>query len=349
MVRFADTLGLDLAAVKTIMQEDLPLIPDSAFSHLNLPKELLSDIRDHISAAAANSNNNSSPKASPISSPSSKHRIFNTGNCAASGAKPFLPKYPLPLHVAAGDGYQPHHYVNGLAGSLDRLHLDFDDDLLDDCIPVKSPSPLPCVGALPSILSKKAPVVTEQEVMSKSMPPWLGLYQSTHTATLIPEFIEPFVQMNFQDRVKSASVCLENCYVSNTVSGSGAGAAAAALAVASSLISSASPPPASVAGAGSSPSDGVISVTTCIRVVNRSFEKEIYVRFTTNDWATWCEEKANFIPTSTDSWSDRFTATFFVAHLNAGQRVKFALRYQTGGQEFWDNNNGQDYSLMYRI
>lgn len=346
IVRFADTLGLDLAAVKTIMQEDLPLIPDSAFDHLDLPKEILSDIRNHINAAAANS-----PKPSPTSSPSSHHRIFNNGNCQASGAKPFLPKYPIPFRAAASDGVvQSHHYVNGLAGSLDRLHLDFDDDLLDDCITVKAPTALPCPNVLPSILNKKAPLVTEQETMAKSMPPWLSLYQSSHTATLIPEFIEPFVQMNFLDRVKSASVCLENCYVSNTVSGSGPGAAAAALAVASSAITSpGATSPLAVAGAGSSPSDNVIAVTTCIRVVNRSFEKEVYCRFTTNEWGTWCEEKANFIPTSSDSWSDRFTATFYVAHLNPGQRVKFALRFVTQGNEYWDNNNGQNYSLMYRI
>lgn len=342
MVRFADTLGLDLAAVKTIMQEDLPLIPDSAFDHLDLPTELLSDIRKHIHAVA-----NNSPKPSPTSSPSSHHRIFNNGNRQVNGAKPFLPKFPIPFHGHSGDG-QAHRngYVNGLAGSLDRLHLDFDDDLFDDCISVKAPTDLPCPPVLPSILSKNAPALTEQETLAKTMPPWLGLYQSNHTATLIPEFIEPFVQMNFVDRVRAGQICLENCYVSSTVSASGAGAAAAALAVASSVITSS---PSAVTEAGSSASDNVIAVTVCIRVVNRSFAKEVYLRFTTNDWGTWCEEKATYIPTSSDSWSDRFTATFYVAHLNPGQKVKFALRYVTEGKEYWDNNNSQNYSLMYRI
>lgn len=343
IVRFADTLGLDLAAVKTIMQEDLPHIPNSAFDHLDLPKELLSDIRAHISAAAAASNN-SSPKPSPTSSPSSHHRIFNNVSSQASGAKPFLPKYPIPFRSMA-ESQSHHHYVNGLAGSLDRLHLDFDDDLLDECVTVKAPTALPCDPVLPSasILNKKPVLMTQQETMAKNLPPWLTLYQSNNSATLIPEFVEPFVQMNFLDRVKNSCICLENCYISNNVSGSGA--ASAALAVASSALTS----PTGAPGAGSPTPENVISVTTCIRVVNKSFGKEIYCRFTTNDWGTWCEEKASFIPTSTDSWSDRFTATFYVAHLNAGQRVKFALRYVTEGKEYWDNNNGQNYSLMYRI
>ena len=354
IVRFADTLGLDLAAVRTIMQEDLPLIPDSAFHHLDLPKDLLSDIRNHISSTAAAVAAANSPKPSPVSSPSSRHRIFNGGGgtgaapgCQVSGAKPLLAKFALPpFRPMTGD----RCYVNGLADSLDRLHLDLDDDLLDECLSAKAPVPVlpptsaPAAAVLPSILNKKPSVPTEQQALAGALPPWLALYTSSSTPTLVPEFIEPFVQMNFQDRVKAASVSLENCYVSSCTSGSSRAPAAAALAAASSAITS-----PSAAGAGSPAADPVVSVTTCVRVVNRSFEKEVYCRFTTNEWSTWDEVKGSYIPSSSDSWSDRFSAVFYVGHLNAGQRVKFALRYVTEGKEYWDNNNGSNYSLVCRI
>ena len=360
IVRFADTLGLDLAAVRTIMQEDLPLIPLSAFDHLDLPKELLSDIRDHVNrAASANGGGlHRSASPSPTSSPSSRHRIFN-GNCQVSGGKPLISKYSAPFLRSTTD----RCFVNDLAD----LHLDLDDDLLDDCLDVK-PLPPPPVKAkpanataaasavLPSILNKKTPTTmqSEQELLTGALPPWLSLYRNGNNATLVPEFIEPFVQMNFLERVKTASVCLENCYISNNVSGAAAALAAAASSAAITTPAAGVGAAVSVAGAGTPTTNGgtadnVISVTTCVRVVNRSFEKQIYCRFTTNEWSTWCEEKGSFIPSSSDSWSDRFTATFYVGHLNPGQRVKFALRYVTEGKEYWDNNNGQNYSLVCRI
>ena len=179
------------------------------------------------------------------------------------------------------------------------------------------------------------------------MPPWLTLYQSTRTATLIPEFVEPFVQVNFLDRVRSQNICLENCYISNTSSPLTSPTSTKTPCINSS---SSSPTGCSSNNLLNNQSDScAVSVTTCIRVVNLSFEKEVYCRFTCNNWATWSEVLASFIPTSSDSWTDRFTATFTVGNLTAGQRVSFALRFKSGSQEYWDNNNGQNYSLMYRI
>jgi len=212
------------------------------------------------------------------------------------------------------------------------------------------------VGNLPvkSMLNKKDSDESQkilqtqkrQEVLSKSMPPWLALYQSNHTATLIPEFIEPFIQMNFIDRVRAQKVCLENCYISPTVSSPGTICNnAPSSPPASPLSPTTNHSPTAPLSSGSA-----VAVTICIRVVNLSFEKEVYCRFTCNNWATWSESKASYIPSSSDHWSDRFTATFTLSNLNAGQKVQFAIRYRCGTtEEYWDNNNGQNYSLMYRI
>ena len=365
IVRFADSLGLDLEAVKTILQDDLPFIPDSAFSNLDVPEDFLPSKKSDSTQTLVNGSGNVKAFASPYSYPA---------------PPPFVP-------FRATNGINGHRrvFTNGLSDSLDRLHLDSDeDDLLDDhcgvavdCLkkPFHSSNQMIGIppwnvsissslsssnlnnnnGIKPSLNKKQVEDSKKilqsqrrQESMAKSMPPWLSLYQSTRSATLIPEFVEPFVQVNFLDRVRAQSICLENCYISNTAS-SPLTSPTGTKNPCSVSINSTSPTGCSANNLTNASDGCAVSVTACIRVVNLSFEKEIYCRFSTNNWATWTEVLATFIPTSSDSWTDRFTSTFTVGNLTAGQRVSFALRYKSGGQEYWDNNNGQNYSLMYRI
>jgi len=168
----------------------------------------------------------------------------------------------------------------------------------------------------PRSLSIKAEPLDRVPPARPSLPPWLALYQQQRRPALIPEFLEPFVQSNFLDRVRNQMVCLENCYISS--------------------------------GAGS------ISVTCVSRVVNLSFEKQVHLRFTVNEWLNWTDCLASYIPHSSDGWSDRFTATFHVnsangGQLKAGQRILFAIRYKATNDEYWDNNMGLNYSLIYRL
>lgn len=195
IVRFADTLGLDLAAVKTIMQEDLPLVPDSAFDHLTATTMAPKSAFDHFTVP--------------------------------------------------------------------------------------------------------------------TMAPWMSFPKSR--STLIPEFVEPFVQMSFVEKVKSQSICLENCYINPSTTRL-----------------------------------ACVGVTNSIRVLNRCYEKSVLCRYTCDNWSSFTDVRATFV-SSPDSWSDRFTVTFNIDNLTAGQRVQFALRYIAGSEEFWDNNSGANYSLMYRI
>lgn len=361
IVRFADTLGLDLAAVKTIMQEDLPLIPDSAFVNLNVPKELL-PIRDEKVTTCRES---AAITDSPLSQRKNLHlNSLHASDPSITGAKSpfssFAYPYPPIRNTSSLNKHRHHRPVHErLANSLNRLHLDSDEEddlMLHDHLVFDSTataSPVSSNLEVKSMLSKKDSDESQrilqtqkrQEVLSKSMPPWLALYQSNHTATLIPEFIEPFIQMNFIDRVRAQKVCLENCYISPTVSSPGA----------TCNNPPSSPPASPLSPTNHSPTvplspGSAVAVTICIRVVNLSFEKEVYCRFTCNNWATWSECRASYIPSSSDHWSDRFTASFSLSNLNAGQKVQFAIRYRCGTtEEYWDNNNGQNYSLMYRI
>lgn len=371
IVRFADSLGLDLEAVKMIMQEDLPSIPSSAFVHLDIPKDWVpNDVIINgcgTNNGLNNNNNNSScsvfttgcaistttngykpfingyhamirggsPSASPTrngwSSPTRNGRSnspvttlpgvkcastngFNGRGspsvedlnvaCAAvslSSSPVVQSKYMSMAHDNIKSTSPPSGLINGHGsltnGSVNRSQFSS----------VKSGSSF---GGSNTSLNRGP----EEPMINKSMPPWLQLYQQTTKSTLIPEFVEPFIQMNFLDRVRSQNVCLENCYISTSgVSGS-------------------------------------ISVTCCVRLVNRGFEKQVYVRYSTNEWSTFTDVPASYIPRSSDGWSDRFTATFSVKNLSAGQKVFVAVKYiANGNEEFWDNNNGNNYSFMHRI
>lgn len=82
-----------------------------------------------------------------------------------------------------------------------------------------------------------------------------------------------------------------------------------------------------------------------VRVLNLGFEKLVQVRYTTTEWAAHTDLAAEYVPSSCDGFSDKFSFTLDLPHLSPGQRLAFALRYVANGQEFWDNNDGDNYVL----
>lgn len=156
--------------------------------------------------------------------------------------------------------------------------------------------------------------------LSESEDPFKGLsgWQSQCKKTqhiLIPEFIQPSHSFNFYERVRNQRVSLESCEIST--------------------------------GAGN------LSITCYVRVMNVSFEKQVIVRHTLTEWQTWTDSLASYLPNSCDGWSDKFVVTFSIRSslsggLRNGQRVLFAIRYLANNEEYWDNNVGLNYSLIYR-
>ncbi|KAH9390673.1 hypothetical protein TYRP_022817 [Tyrophagus putrescentiae] len=150
---------------------------------------------------------------------------------------------------------------------------------------------------------------------------------SSSLATTTPHLRMLFAQPSsdpgpFLERVRSHRLCLENCLVSGP----------------------------------SGPSD-LFTVTCITRVLNVGFEKSLLLRYTTNEWLTWTDVPASYVAGSCDGFSDKFSVTFHVAvnsnghqSMMPGQRLLFALRYLANGgaQEFWDNNMGLNYSLIYQ-
>ncbi|CAL8071640.1 unnamed protein product [Calicophoron daubneyi] len=120
-------------------------------------------------------------------------------------------------------------------------------------------------------------------------------------------FAQPGTASNFIRRVLSQTVCLEDAYVDMP--------------------------------------RGVLTGT--IRVKSLGFEKHIYVRITYNNWATFFDVQASYVQGSHDGATDRFSfSVVFPDTMVPGDRAQFAIRYDAHtGQQFWDNNHGQNYSV----
>lgn len=127
----------------------------------------------------------------------------------------------------------------------------------------------------------------------------------------ICEFPQPCTLISFQERVKRNYVSLETCNV-NT-------------------------------GAGNT------SLTCIIRVLNQSYEKSVIVRYTTDEWNTFTDAIASFIPRKSDGWSEQFSSSFSITNVirqfRSGQRILFAIRFTNGNSVCWDNNGGLNYSV----
>uniref|UniRef100_A0A3Q1F5Q6 Protein phosphatase 1 regulatory subunit 3G n=1 Tax=Acanthochromis polyacanthus TaxID=80966 RepID=A0A3Q1F5Q6_9TELE len=86
-----------------------------------------------------------------------------------------------------------------------------------------------------------------------------------------------------------------------------------------------------------------------IRVLDGREDKEVGVRYTFNDWLSHVDAQA--VPVAaeqTDLVGERFVFTVFTPPFMApGSIVHLAVYLKSDGGEFWDNNEGQNYSFRY--
>ena len=80
-------------------------------------------------------------------------------------------------------------------------------------------------------------------------------------------------------------------------------------------------------------------------VTNASFWKYVSVKYTFNRWLNTCEYEAQHRKNSNDFRNiDQFEFTITIP--NDVDRIDFVLRYCINGQEYWDNNDGKNYTLQ---
>lgn len=94
-----------------------------------------------------------------------------------------------------------------------------------------------------------------------------------------------------------------------------------------------------------------LGISGTVRVRNVAFEKQVTVRYTFSGWRSAHEAVARWRgPAGAEGTEDIFAFGFPVPPflLELSSQVHFALRYGVAGAEYWDNNDGRDYSLTCR-
>ncbi|NXP79121.1 PPR3A phosphatase, partial [Ramphastos sulfuratus] len=93
---------------------------------------------------------------------------------------------------------------------------------------------------------------------------------------------------------------------------------------------------------------GITCMNGIIRVLNVSFEKTVYVRMTLNNWLSYYDILAEFMPNSCGSETDQFCFKISLVppYQKDGAKVEFCIRYETSVGTFWANNNNKNYTLI---
>lgn len=82
-----------------------------------------------------------------------------------------------------------------------------------------------------------------------------------------------------------------------------------------------------------------------IRAMGR---REVGVRYTFNDWLSFVDAQAIPVPTEHKTRGERFSFTMYTPpFLGPSAAVHFAVYLRDDNSEFWDNNDGMNYSLKY--
>jgi hypothetical protein len=94
-----------------------------------------------------------------------------------------------------------------------------------------------------------------------------------------------------------------------------------------------------------------------VLVRNIAYEKNVTARYSFNYWKSWIDVEAYYKESvfndefDSKSAFDRFMFEIEVTNNNQTQpqfSCSIAIRYQTLGQEFWDNNNGNNFTVQTR-
>ncbi|KAG7477510.1 hypothetical protein MATL_G00070360 [Megalops atlanticus] len=97
--------------------------------------------------------------------------------------------------------------------------------------------------------------------------------------------------------------------------------------------------------------DEPLAFTGLIRVLNISFHKAVYVRFTMDGWSSFFDYPAEYVQGSNDVETDKysFKLSFAPPYLNHGARIEFVVRFETPEGDYWANNGGKNYTMVLNL
>ncbi|XP_066489776.1 protein phosphatase 1 regulatory subunit 3A [Tiliqua scincoides] len=93
---------------------------------------------------------------------------------------------------------------------------------------------------------------------------------------------------------------------------------------------------------------GITCMKGTVRVLNVSFKKLVYVRMTLDNWLTYYDILADYVPNSCDGETDQFLFKISLVppYQRDGAKVEFCIRYETSAGIFWANNDNHNYILI---
>lgn len=80
-----------------------------------------------------------------------------------------------------------------------------------------------------------------------------------------------------------------------------------------------------------------------VRTLNLCYEKHVHVRWTNDQWQTFCSTVCTYCAGSSDGYTDRFSFTLPVT--GSENNLEFAICYCGQGAEYWDNNETRNYVI----
>lgn len=90
------------------------------------------------------------------------------------------------------------------------------------------------------------------------------------------------------------------------------------------------------------------SILGHIKVKNLAYEKRLFVRYTLDNWSSYQETSAHYVYACSTADLDTFKFEIFIPEdLEKDIKIEFAICYQVLGLQFWDNNCGDNFRLIW--
>ncbi|XP_053170218.1 protein phosphatase 1 regulatory subunit 3A [Scomber japonicus] len=93
---------------------------------------------------------------------------------------------------------------------------------------------------------------------------------------------------------------------------------------------------------------GTTTLRGIIKVANLCYNKSVYARISLDQWKTYFDLLAEYVPGSSDRKTDKFAFMYTMVppFEKGGTRLEFCLRYETEVGTFWANNKDMNYVLF---
>ncbi len=81
---------------------------------------------------------------------------------------------------------------------------------------------------------------------------------------------------------------------------------------------------------------------------NFAYEKNVFVRYTTDGWNTYSDQALSYVNTNSDG-TERWSTKLSLEGVNTSSGFEYAICYQVNGQEYWANYFGANYDINYAM